>query len=119
MCWSLTALDLHAFEQTGQYHQTVDSEKRLGLPAGQGIGNICERVFSNHQVRIWAKQSHHFCLCHVNIMPPRKSRHQPDVTDHQTRPRNATTHPGKAAMETLGVWHKKEEIENDKKAKLE
>jgi hypothetical protein len=47
----------------------------------------------------------------------KNSKQQPEITDHQTRPKNATTHPGKAAMEVLAVWRKKEEIENEKKVK--
>jgi hypothetical protein len=54
-------------------------------------------------------------------MAPKKSNsnHLPDPNRIQTRPKNATAHPGKVAMESLAVRRKTEEIEQEKRVKNE
>jgi hypothetical protein len=48
-----------------------------------------------------------------------KVNQQPDPNWRQTRATNANAHPGKVVMAVLGGRRKKEDIEDDKKSKLE
>lgn len=46
-----------------------------------------------------------------------KVNREPDPNRRQTRPTNATAHPGKAAMEVLAVRRKRKDIDAEKKAR--